>query len=86
MAPMPGVLTFAINRPRLAGGLVADDDEVRRAMAVAFDDFKLVLEPGGAVALAAVLAGRLPAGCRTVVVVASGGNVDRAVFTEALCR
>ncbi|HLY58787.1 MAG TPA: threonine/serine dehydratase [Stellaceae bacterium] len=83
MAPTPGRMTFAINAPRLAGGVVASDDEVRHAMAIAFQEFKLVLEPGGAVALAAVLAGRLP-DAKTVGVVASGGNVDPAAFAQSL--
>ncbi len=84
LAQTPGEITFAINQSRLAGGLVASDDEVRRAMAVAFQELKLVVEPGGAVALAAALAGRIPGSPRTVVVVASGGNVDPATFQTAL--
>jgi threonine dehydratase len=84
LAATPGELTFAINQPRLAGGLVASDDEVRHAMAVAFQELKLVVEPGGAVALAAALAGRIPGNPRIVAVVASGGNVDPAVFREAI--
>ncbi|MEA2756183.1 MAG: threonine dehydratase [Aliidongia sp.] len=84
LAATPGELTFAINQPRLAGGLVASDDEVRHAMAVAFQELKLVVEPGGAVALAAALAGRIPGDPRIVAVVASGGNVDLAVFREAI--
>ena len=84
LAQTPGEITFAINRLRLSGGLVASDDEVRRAMAVAFQELKLVVEPGGAVALAAALAGRIPDSPRTVVVVASGGNVDPATFQTAL--
>lgn len=55
-----------------------------RAMGVAFRDLKLVVEPGGAVALAAALSGRLPVAGRTVVVVCSGGNVDPTVFARAL--
>lgn len=84
LAQKPGEITFAINQSRLAGGLVASDDEVRRAMAVAFQELKLVVEPGGAVALAAALAGRIPGSPRTVVVVASGGNVDLATFRTAI--
>ena len=84
LAQKPGEITFAINQSRLAGGLVASDDEVRRAMAVAFQELKLVVEPGGAVALAAALAGRIPGAPRTVVVVASGGNVDLATFRTAI--
>ncbi|WP_342642341.1 threonine ammonia-lyase [Rhodoligotrophos ferricapiens] len=85
MARTPGVITFAVNQPRLAGGLAVSDDEVRHAMAVAFDILKLVIEPGGAVALAALLTGKLDvAAGETVVVVASGGNVERRTFAEAL--
>jgi threonine dehydratase len=86
LATSPGVLPFAIARLLLAGGLIAGDDETRRAMAVAFADYKLVLEPGGAVALAAALAMKESWRGKTVAVVASGGNVDREVFTEALAR
>lgn len=84
MAPTPGELTFPINRRLLAGGLVASDADVRRAMALAFDEFKLVVEPGGAVALAAALAGRFPGSPHAIVVVASGGNVDPSMFATAL--
>ena len=48
MTSMPGELTFAVNRKRVAGGLTASDDEVLKAMAVAFQELKLVIEPGGA--------------------------------------
>lgn len=84
MAPIPGELTFAVNGRLLAGGVVASEEEVFRAMAVAFEHFKLVVEPGGAVGLAAALAGRLPVAGRTVVVVCSGGNVDPKLYFQAL--
>ena len=84
LSPSPGVLTFPINRARLAGGLVVDDDEVLAAMRFAFTHLKLVLEPGGSVALAALLAGRFDARGRTVGAVLSGGNVDAGVFARAL--
>ncbi|HXP32164.1 MAG TPA: threonine/serine dehydratase [Stellaceae bacterium] len=84
LAPMPGVLPFAIARRLLAGSLTVTDDEVGRAMALAFADYKLVVEPGGAAALAAVLAGKIALRGRTIAVVASGGNVDREVFCRAL--
>ena len=83
LSPMPGELTFAVNRTRLAGGIVVTDEEVMAAMRFAFLNLKLVVEPGGAVALAAVLAGRAPPG-GTVGVIVSGGNVDPAVFARAL--
>ncbi len=86
LAPMPGELTFAINRELLAGGLAVSDADVERAMATAFHHFKLVVEPGGAVALAAVLAGKVPVAGRAIVVVASGGNVDPGYFAAVLGR
>ncbi len=84
MAARPGELTFAINRARLAGAVAVSDGNVLAAMAWAFTHLKLVVEPGGAVALAALLAGRFVARGRTVGVVLSGGNVDPAVFARAL--
>ncbi|HUZ74859.1 MAG TPA: threonine/serine dehydratase [Stellaceae bacterium] len=86
LAPTPGVLTFAIARRLLRGSLVVADDEVMDAMDVAFADYKLVAEPSGAAALAAVLTGRLAVAGRTVAVVLSGGNVDRAAFAGVLAR
>jgi threonine dehydratase len=53
-------------------------------MAFAFRHLKLVLEPGGAAALAAILAGKLQLRGRTALVIASGGNVDAAVYGRAL--
>jgi threonine dehydratase len=86
LAPTPGELTFAINRRLLAGAFAVSDCEAAQAMAVAFADFKLVVEPGGAVALAAVLSGKYAIKGRTVAVVASGGNVDRETFSQALAQ
>ena len=84
LSPMPGVMTFAVNQPRLAGGLVVSDAEVMAAIAFAFTHLKLVVEPGGAVALAALLAGKLDVRGQVVGAVLSGGNVDAAVFARAL--
>ena len=84
MAPMPGRLTFALNQPRLSGGVAATDDEVRCAMAFAFETLKLVVEPGGAVALAALLAGRIDARGKVIGIVLSGGNVEPALFARCL--
>ena len=84
LAPQPGALTFPINRPRVAGGYAATDEEALAAMAFAFRHLKIVLEPGGAVALAAVLTGKAALEGRTAVVVASGGNVDADLYARAL--
>lgn len=84
LAPTPGEIPFAIGRRLLAPGFTVSDDEVRAAMRAAFHHFRLVLEPGGAAALAALLAGRHQARGRTVAVIASGGNVDAALFAAIL--
>lgn len=84
LSPMPGELTFAVNRRRLAGACAVSDAEARQAMATCFEAFKLVAEPGGAVALAAVLTGRIRPQGGAVAVVCSGGNVDPAEFAAAL--
>ena len=84
LAPQPGELTFAINGPRLSGGYAVTDEEALAAMAFAFRHLKIVLEPGGAVALAAVLSGKIALDSRTALVIASGGNVDAEVYARAL--
>jgi threonine dehydratase len=81
-----GAIPFALMRQHVAGGLAVSDDEVLAAMAYAFRVLKLVVEPGGAVALAAVLAGRLPLRGRTTAIVVTGGNVDPETFCKALGR
>ncbi|MDW3207255.1 MAG: threonine/serine dehydratase [Alphaproteobacteria bacterium] len=84
LSPSPGTITFALNKRLLDGGLVVTDDEAMAAMKAAFLDLKLVAEPGGAVALAAILTGKLPAGDGPVVAIISGGNVDPTLFQQAL--
>ena len=84
MAAIPGEITFAINRQLGVQGVVASDDEVGIAVGAAFRELKLVVEPGGAVALAALLAGRLNARGKTVVIVLSGGNVDADLFARLI--
>jgi threonine dehydratase len=84
LAPMPGELTFAVNRSRLAGGVAVREADVLAAMRFAFAQLKLVIEPGGAVALAALLAGRFDARGKIVGAILSGGNVDPALFARAL--
>ncbi len=84
MASIPGELTFAINRRLLAGGVTASDQEVADAVGFAFRELKLVVEPGGAVGLAALLAGHIDARGKTVVIVLSGGNVDADLYARLI--
>jgi threonine dehydratase len=84
MAPMPGELTFAINSRLGVRGVVASDAEVAAAMKFAYGELKLVVEPGGAIALAALLAGRIDARGKTIAVVLSGGNVDADLFAKLI--
>jgi threonine dehydratase len=86
LAPTPGDITFPLAQQVLGPGVVVTDEEALDAMELAFREFKLVLEPGGAVALAAALTGKLPVKGRAVAVVCSGGNVDHATFKRALDR
>jgi threonine dehydratase len=82
MATVPGEITFAINRRLLAQGVTATDAEVGAAVAFVFREFKLVVEPGGAVGLAALLAGHIEARGKTIVIVLSGGNVDADLYAR----
>ena len=84
LSPMPGDLTFAINRAHVAGGLAVSDDEVKEAVAFAFREMKLVVEPSGAAALAAVLARKGDVEGKTVAVVLTGGNVDAEMFSRLI--
>ena len=86
LAPTPGEMTFAINQRLLSGAVQASDEEALAAMNFAFRHLKLVLEPGGAVALAALLQGRLPLDGGTALIIASGGNVDPEVYARAISR
>jgi len=80
MAQTPGELTFAINRTLVAEGAAVSDEEVGAAVAFAFRELKLVVEPGGAVALAALLSGKIDVKGKLAVAVLSGGNVDPGLF------
>jgi threonine dehydratase len=84
MSQTPGNITFAVAQKTIAGGLAVTDDEAREAMRFAFRELKLVLEPGGAAALAAILAGRIPTNGRTIAAMLSGGNVDPQQFGEII--
>jgi threonine dehydratase len=78
----PGKMTFEINRQLARDVLLVSDAEVREAMRFAFRSLKLVVEPGGAVALAALLSGKVDAVGKTTAVVLSGGNVDPEMFAS----
>jgi threonine dehydratase len=82
MARTPGQLTFAINRSLVGAGVVASDDEVAAAVAFAFAELKLVVEPGGAVALAALMTGKIDVRNKIAVAVLSGGNIDPELFSR----
>jgi threonine dehydratase len=84
MASIPGEITFAVNSQLLSGAMSASDEEVGRAVGLAFRELKLVVEPGGAVGLAALLAGRLDIAGKTVVIVLSGGNVDADLYAKLI--
>lgn len=80
----PGDLTFSINARQLSGIELVSDDEVLAAMKFAYERLKLVVEPGGAVALAALLAGRFNCNEQPTGIILSGGNCDPDVFRSAL--
>jgi len=84
MASIPGEITFAVNQKNGVQGVTATDDEVATAVAFAFRELKLVVEPGGAVALAALLAGHIDARGKTVAIVLSGGNVDADLYARLI--
>jgi threonine dehydratase len=84
LMPEPGKLTFEITRRLVGEGLSATDDEVRAAMRFAFSELKLVVEPGGAVALAALLARKFDVRGKIAAAVLSGGNVDAKLFAETI--
>lgn len=84
--PSPGDLTLPVMRRLVRGGATLSDEDVSSTIAFAFKYLKLVAEPGGAAALAAVLAGRMETKGKTVGVVLSGGNIDPRLFAEILAR
>ncbi len=86
LTPEPGQITFPILKRLCGPGLVVSDDEALRAVALAFSRLKIVVEPGGAVALAAALFHAPEIEGDAVIVVATGGNVDAGVFRDALAR
>jgi threonine dehydratase len=86
VTPSPGEITFPIMARLCGSGLAVSDDDALRAMAQAFTRLKIVIEPGGAVALAAALFHPGEIAGDTVFVIASGGNVDAPMFRMTLDR
>lgn len=84
MSSPPGEITFAINRKLVSDGLAVSDDEVKEAIRFAFRHLKLVVEPGGAASLAAILAGKLDIRGKVAVAILSGGNIDAKLFASIL--
>ena len=84
LADKPGKITFEINKLNLTSGLSVSDQEALIAMNTAFKYLKIVLEPGGAVALAAAIFGKIDIRDKNVLVIASGGNVDKDIFENCL--
>jgi len=84
MSNTPGELTFPINRELIGAGMTASDAEVAAAVRYAFQELKLVVEPGGAIGLAALLAGKLDVKGKVVVAILSGGNVDAELFAKLI--
>lgn len=82
MASSPGVRTFAIGRRYFSGAVSVSDTALAAAMRFAFHELKLVLEPGGAAALAALLDRKVDVRGRSVAIVLSGGNVDPETFAR----
>jgi threonine dehydratase len=84
LAATPGEITFEVAKRNLAGGLSVTDEEARAAVRYAFEELKLVVEPGGAVSLAVILAGKIPLQGKTVAALLSGGNIDPSLFAEII--
>jgi threonine dehydratase len=84
LAATPGELTFEMAKRNLAGGLSVTDEEAKAAVRFAFRELKLVVEPGGAVSLAAILAKKLRFEGKTVAAVLSGGNIDPSTFADII--
>jgi len=83
---MPGKVSFAVAQQQFSEGLVVDDAAVANAVRFAFEELKLVAEPGGAVALAALLESQQAYKDETIVVVISGGNAEPEIFGKILSR
>ncbi|MDB5734791.1 MAG: Pyridoxal-5-phosphate-dependent protein beta subunit [Alphaproteobacteria bacterium] len=86
MAPIPGVIVFELAKDLLAPGFAVSDEDLERAVSFAAQKLKLLVEPGGTAALAALLAGRIDARGKTIALILSGGNADFATVAAAVAR
>ena len=86
ISPMAGEISFSIINGNIPSGLVVSDEEALSAVAFAFNELKCVVEPGGAVALATLLSGKIDCTGKNVVVMLSGGNIDPKILQEALAE
>jgi threonine dehydratase len=84
LAPTPGSISWEIGKVRFAGGVSATDAEALQAVGFAFDELRLVVEPGGAVGLAALLNGKMGLHGKTIVLVLSGGNIADEMLADAV--
>ncbi len=84
--PTPGRLTFPIMQRLVRGGVTLSEPEVEHAMVFAFKHLKLVVEPGGAVALAAILTGKFDGRGKTTALTLSGGNIDPPLYSSILAK
>ena len=82
LAPKPGEITFAINQPILTDGLTVSDTEVKSTIVFLAENLKIITEPGGAVAAAALLNKKLDVENKTLIVMISGGNIDNKLFSS----
>lgn len=82
MAPAPGHIPFALAKKLLSGAIAVTDPELQRAVSYAFLRLKLVVEPGSAAGLAALLAGKFDAKNKAICIVLTGGNCDIATVAE----
>ena len=80
LAPMPGNITFPINLKNLEGGISVSDDEVKKTIILLSEHLKIIVEPGGAVAAAALLNNKINIKNKKVIVMISGGNIDLELF------
>ncbi len=84
LSPSPGVMTFATCQAQSVSAASVSEAQVRDAVRYAYEELKLVVEPGGAVGLAALLSGVVPLNGRTAAVVLSGGNIDPGLFADII--